>query len=125
MDFRPAKVKICQKLDALRQKLYKMIDTDFLTHMNTLYDQAKRIENKIIVVHYNVDEIINQVDYVKMLLHNEHILLDLDHQLENVIVKKKFIDSVSLKLPSDEFMKYLSLFTYSTELKKLINLKHA
>lgn len=125
MDFRPAKVKICQKLDALRQKLYKMIDTDFLTHMNTLYDQAKRIENRIIVVHYNVDEIINQVDYVKMLLLNEHILLDLDHQLENVIVKKKFIDSVSLKLPSDEFMKYLSLFTYSTELKKLINLKHA
>ena len=68
------------------------------------------IENKISTVHNQIDEVIKQIEYIKMLAKNEHIIDDLELEFVDLKDEKDFIDGLSLKLPSDDFMKYLSLY---------------
>ena len=90
-----------------------MIIEEFLKHMKSVYQQFVDIEDKLTTVHNSTDEIIAQIEYVKMLLRDETIKADLDEQLEVVKSKKEFLDKLSLKLASDDLMKFFSSFMKS------------
>ena len=54
---------------------------DFSGFSEILVDQFKVIEDKISASHESVDEVITQIEYIKMLSKNDHILDDLETEL--------------------------------------------
>ena len=46
----------------------------FKENMLELYDKFRGIETKISTVHDQIDEVIQQIEYIKMLAKNEHII---------------------------------------------------
>jgi hypothetical protein len=58
-----------------------------------------------------------------VLAKDDHILDDLEAQFEVLRSDKEFVDSCGLKLPSEDFMKYLSLYLYPQDLRTLLREK--
>ena len=58
-----------------------------------------------------------------MLSKNDHILDDLETQLMQIQAEKEFVDSCKLKLPSDIFMRYLSLYLYPSKIRDMLDQK--
>jgi hypothetical protein len=68
----------------------------------------------------SVDDLINQIGYIKMVAHNRDILSNLDSDFEVVRREKDFIDECGLKLPSDDFKNYLLTHLYPQKLHHIL-----
>jgi hypothetical protein len=72
----------------------------------------KQIKDKISASHESVDEVIAQIEYIKMLSNNDYILDDLESRLLGLQDEKDFLDNCKLKLSSEVFMDFLSIYLY-------------
>ena len=78
--------------------------------MDELDEKFHFIESKLTTTHYTIDDVLEQIEYIKMMFKGTDIIEDLENQLEFLKSKKNFLDEESIKLPSDRFTRYLNLF---------------
>jgi len=91
--------------------------------MDELHSKFAEIESKITTSHDQIDAVIQQIEYIKRLTRKEQIIDDLEAEFGELQTEKDFIDDVGLKLPSEEFMKYLSLYLYPNLLRATLKEK--
>ena len=120
MDFRPAKEKIGSKIKSLTEQLGDRIVGEFLTAMRSLKARFAHVESKMSTVLYDIDAIIDQIEFIQVLQVNSRLIDDLDEELGGVRDQKDFLDSLRLRLPSPDFMDFFSLFASSRGLKELV-----
>jgi hypothetical protein len=92
----------------------------FTTKMDELDKNFLFIEDKLTAAHYTIDDVLEQIDYIKMMFKNSDIIEDLEAQLDILKNKKNFLDEERIKLPSEGFMRYLNLFLQPQHLRDLI-----
>ena len=73
--------------------------------------------------HETIDEIIAQIDYVSALFKDTSVIDNLAEEVKLLTSEKNFLDSLHLRLLDEEFVKYLRMHTYPTDLKKDITHK--
>lgn len=83
------------------------------------------MEQKVNAFHDTIDEIIAQIDYVSALHKDTSVIDGLADQVEGLTSEKDFLDSLRLHLQPDEFMRYLRMHTYPTDLKRDIAYKES
>lgn len=123
LDTREAKSLICTKLEELWNGLSNEVVTEFLDKMRDAYGRFKEVEDKITVTYHEVDDIVDQIEFVKVLKQDEGVIERMAARIGEIREKKQFIDSLEIQLESDDFMKYLALYTYANDLRELIDKK--
>jgi hypothetical protein len=117
------KKSISTKIQILQVKLGEVVTSKFKKVSEALTLSFKTMKDKIAATYESVDEVIAQIEYVKMLAKNDYILDDLETELLGLQGEKEFVDNCKLKLPSDVFMNYLSLYLYPSRIRGLLESK--
>lgn len=92
----------------------------FLARVSDLHAKTEAIRDKISASPRTVDEVIQQIEYIKALARDDHVIDDLEAEFDVLRRDKDFVDSCRLKLPADDFMKYLSLYLFPQDLRALL-----
>ena len=79
LDLEPAKKAITLKIQQLLTRLSTEVIGKFTEKMKSIYDNFSLIESKISASHDSIDAVIMQIEYIKTLSKNEHILEDLEN----------------------------------------------
>lgn len=124
LNFREIKAQICRKVKSLMDSLHKMIVKQFVSQTKYLDRAFAEIEQKITQTYYSIDDIIVQIEYIKMHYHNRDLVEDLIAKLIELRNKKVFMDEHKIYLPSEGFMRYMGLYTYPVKVKKKIQEKY-
>lgn len=120
LDLETVKKQISSKIEALISKLQARAVATFTTKMDELDKKFHLIEHKLTATHYTIDDVLEQIEYIKMMFKGTDIIEDLENQLEFLKNKKSFLDEESIKLPSERFTRYLNLFLQPRSLRDLI-----
>ena len=67
-----------------------------------------------------IDDVILLIEFIENIQKPDELLDELETMMEDVKMRKSFIDDLSLKLESQDFEKYLHLFSFPSKLRVLL-----
>jgi hypothetical protein len=88
--------------------------------MNHLFGQYDMVEKRINEKVSTIDDVIMLLEFIESIQRAEDLLEDLENQLEELKVRKNFIDDLYLKLPNADYERYLQLFYFPSKLRMLL-----
>jgi hypothetical protein len=108
----------------LIDKIHRLNVKKFTERTDALYSQFFELDTALSAEHNTIDEIIKQIDFIKMHYHNRDMLEDMISQLMELKEVKGFCDKLRIYIPSQTFQKYLELYLEPVKVRELITSRH-
>jgi hypothetical protein len=114
------KKMVAKHIENLLKQLKDHILVEFLQKMNNLYNQYDMVEKRANEKASTIDDVIVLLEFIENIQRPEDLLEELEGQLEELKVRKNFIDDLSLALLSSDYEKFLHLFSFPMRLRILL-----
>lgn len=120
LDCEAFRTLVTKHIERLLKSLERHILDDFLRRMNTLSSQYELVEKKATDRASTIDDVILLIEFIENIQKPDELLDELETMMEELKLRKAFIDDLRLKLESGDFEKYLHLFSYPSKLRLLL-----